>query len=66
MYFSTSGGREVTTKRQTLKKFFSRHHELVTGYRMSVTQIRTDLHLLLTSFPSSDGTSTDVFFYFRW
>jgi hypothetical protein len=31
---------------------------LVNGYRVSVTQIRTDLHLLLMSFPSSDGTST--------
>jgi hypothetical protein len=34
------------------------HLELVNGYRVSVTQIRTDLHLLLMSFPSSDGTST--------
>jgi hypothetical protein len=40
--------------------YFSRHHELVNGYRVSVTQIRTDLHLLLMSFPSSDGTSTGL------
>jgi hypothetical protein len=40
----------------SLKKFYGRHHELVNDYRVSVTQIRTDLHLLLMSFPSSDGT----------
>jgi hypothetical protein len=34
--------------------------KLVNGYRVSVTQIRTDLHLLLMSFPSSDGTSTGL------
>jgi hypothetical protein len=27
---------------------------------VSVAQIRTDLHLLLMSFPSSDGTSTGL------
>ena len=44
----------------SLKKFYGRHHELVNGYRASVTQIRTDLLLLLMSFPSSDGTSTGL------
>ena len=44
----------------SLKKFYSRHHELVNGYRVSVTQIRTDPHLLLMSFPSSDATSTGL------
>jgi hypothetical protein len=44
----------------SLKKFYGRHRELVNGYRVSVTQIRTDFHLLLMSFPSSDGTSTGL------
>ena len=44
----------------SLKKFYGRNHELVNGYMVSVTQIRTDLHLLLMSFPSSDGTSTGL------
>jgi hypothetical protein len=44
----------------SLKKFYGRHHELVNGYRVSVTQIRTDLHLLLMSFPLSDVTSTGL------
>jgi hypothetical protein len=44
----------------SLKKFYGRHHKLVNGYRVSVTQIRTDLHLLLMSFPSSDVTSTGL------
>jgi hypothetical protein len=50
----------VQPVKASLKKFYGRHHELVSGYRVSVTQIRTDLHLLLMSFPSSDGTSTGL------
>jgi hypothetical protein len=49
-----------TSVRPFVKKFYGRHHELVNGYRVSVTQIRPDLHLLLMSFPSSDATSTGL------